>query len=178
MRLSANKVVALFVVILVWSGFALLATGKARAWFWFFCALYPSNNLEMSVWFFAFGAAMAGLYLYLVMYASIMHRAAYAWIAIALLIISGITGCVRMSIIRSNTSRGKVHTSDTEICERARPSSRWPSGLSMNINSTFHRSGTAGSGAGRVPSLPICAIRPPRQPTIPDEGQAKNICLI
>ena len=48
-----------------------------------------------------------------------------------------------------------------------------PSGVSMNTDLTFHRSGTgpAGRGAGRVPSLPTFAIHPPRQPAIPDEGR-------
>ena len=131
MKLSANKVIALFVVILVWSGFALLATCKARAWFWFFFALYPSNNMDMSGWFFAFGAAMAGLYLYLIVYASITNKAIYAWIAIALLLTSGITGYLRMAITRSNSSRGKAHTSAIETkvwAEQARPANRWPVG--------------------------------------------------
>lgn len=92
MKLSANKVVALFFVILVLSGFAVLTTDKTRAWFWFFFALYPSQNMDLSVWFLAFGAAMAALYLYLNLYVSIMDKAVYAWIAIALLLISGITG--------------------------------------------------------------------------------------
>ena len=45
--------------------------------------------------------------------------------------------------------------------------------VSMNTNLTFDRSGTgpAGSRAGRVPSLPIRSIHPPRQPAIPDEGR-------
>ena len=57
--------------------------------------------------------------------------------------------------------------------QQARPVNRWPSGVSMNTNLPFHRSGTgpAGRRAGRVPSLPISAIHPPRQPAIPDEGR-------
>ena len=49
-----------------------------------------------------------------------------------------------------------------------------PSGVSMNTNLTFHRSGTgpAGRRAGRVPSLPMRAIHPPRQPAIPDGGRS------
>ena len=45
------------------------------------------------------------------------------------------------------------------------------SGVSMNTNFTFHRSGTgpAKNRAGRVPSLPFSAIHPPCQPAIPDE---------
>ena len=44
----------------------------------------------------------------------------------------------------------------------------------MNTDLTFHRSGTgpAGRRAGRVPSLPLCAIHPPRQPAIPDSGRS------
>jgi len=44
-----------------------------------------------------------------------------------------------------------------------------PSVVSMNTDFTFHRSGTgpAGRRAGRVPSLPILAIHPLRQPAIP-----------
>ena len=51
-----------------------------------------------------------------------------------------------------------------------------PSGVSMNTNLTFHRSGTgpAGRRAGRVPSLPMPAIHPPRQPAIPDEGRSQT----
>jgi len=51
-----------------------------------------------------------------------------------------------------------------------------PSGVSMNTNLTFHRSGTgpAGRRAGRVPSLPTYAIHPPRQPAIPDEGRSEK----
>ena len=43
----------------------------------------------------------------------------------------------------------------------------------MNTDWTFHRSGTgpAGREAGRVPSLPMPAIHPSRQPAIPDEGR-------
>ena len=43
----------------------------------------------------------------------------------------------------------------------------------MNTDLTFHRSGTgpAKSRAGRVPSLPMSSIHPPRQPAIPDEGR-------
>ena len=50
-----------------------------------------------------------------------------------------------------------------------------PWGVSMNTGLTFHRSGTgpADSRAGRVPSLPIFAIHPPRQPAIPDEGRSE-----
>ena len=46
----------------------------------------------------------------------------------------------------------------------------------MNTDLTFHRSGTgpADRRAGRVPSLPICAIHRPRQPAIPDEGRQQN----
>jgi len=46
----------------------------------------------------------------------------------------------------------------------------------MNTDLTFHRSGTgpAGRRAGRVPSLPLSAIHPPRQPAIPDEGRSAN----
>jgi hypothetical protein len=50
----------------------------------------------------------------------------------------------------------------------------------MNTFLTFHRSGTgpAGRRAGRVPSLAFCAIHPPRQPAIPDEGRSqKNMHL-
>jgi len=38
----------------------------------------------------------------------------------------------------------------------------------------IRRSGTgpAGRRAGRVPSLPMPAIHPPRQPAIPDEGRS------
>ena len=45
--------------------------------------------------------------------------------------------------------------------------------VSMNTKLPFHRSGTgpAGRRAGRVPSLPMRAIHPPRQPAIPDEGR-------
>ena len=59
-------------------------------------------------------------------------------------------------------------------CEQARPANRWPSGVSMKTNLPFHRSGTgpAGRRAGRVPALPSSAIRPPRQPAIPDEGRS------
>jgi ribosomal-protein-alanine N-acetyltransferase len=48
-----------------------------------------------------------------------------------------------------------------------------PSGVSMNTDLTFHRSGTgpAGRRAGRVPSLPFRAIHHFRQPAIPDEGR-------
>ena len=48
-----------------------------------------------------------------------------------------------------------------------------PSGVSMNADLTFHRSGTgpAGRRAGRVPSLPTFAIDLHRQPAIPDEGR-------
>jgi len=48
-----------------------------------------------------------------------------------------------------------------------------PWGVSMNTHLTIHRSGTgpAGRRAGRVPSLPMRAIHPPRQPAIPDEGR-------
>ena len=50
----------------------------------------------------------------------------------------------------------------------------------MNTNLTFHRSGTgpAGRRAGRVPSLPIPAIHPPRQPSIPDEGRRNRHSII
>ena len=49
----------------------------------------------------------------------------------------------------------------------------------MNTDLTFHRSGTgpAGRRAGRVPSLPLSAIHPPRQPAIPDEGRSATIYL-
>ena len=59
------------------------------------------------------------------------------------------------------------------MAEQARPANRWPSGVSMNTNFTFHRSGTgpAGRRAGRAPSLPMPSIHPPRQPAIPDEGR-------
>ena len=52
-----------------------------------------------------------------------------------------------------------------------------PSGVSMNTNLTFHRSGTgpAGRRAGRVPSLPMLAIHPLCQPAIPDEGRSLKI---
>ena len=52
-----------------------------------------------------------------------------------------------------------------------------PWGVSMNTNLTFHRSGTgpADRRAGRVPSLPMPPIHPPRQPAIPDEGRSQNI---
>jgi len=52
-----------------------------------------------------------------------------------------------------------------------------PSGVSMNINPTIHRSGTgdAGSRASRVPSLPMRAIHPLCQPAIPDEGRSETI---
>jgi hypothetical protein len=51
-----------------------------------------------------------------------------------------------------------------------------PSGVSMNTNLTFHRSGTgpAGSRAGRVPLLPMPAIHLPRQPAIADGGRSAN----
>ena len=54
-----------------------------------------------------------------------------------------------------------------------------PWGVSMNTNLTFHRSGTgpAGRRAGRVPSLPISAIHPLRQPAIPDEGRSPEKCI-
>jgi len=44
-----------------------------------------------------------------------------------------------------------------------------PSVVSMSTDLTFHRSGTgpAGRRAGQVPSLPILAIHPLRQPAIP-----------
>jgi len=60
------------------------------------------------------------------------------------------------------------------MAQQARPANRWPSGVSMNTNLTFHRSGTgpAGRRAGRVPSLPMRSIHPPRQPAIPDEGRS------
>ena len=53
----------------------------------------------------------------------------------------------------------------------------------MNTLLTFHRSGTgpADRRAGRVPSLPMRAIHPPRQPAIPDEGRSAmkySICLL
>ena len=46
----------------------------------------------------------------------------------------------------------------------------------MNTVLTFHRSGTgpAGRRAGQVPSLPMRAIHPPRQPAIPDEGRSQK----
>ena len=57
-----------------------------------------------------------------------------------------------------------------------------PSGVSMNTNLPFHRSGTgpAGRRAGRAPSLPVSSVHPPRQPEIPDEGRSeKNMrCII
>ena len=59
------------------------------------------------------------------------------------------------------------------MAEQTRPANRWPLGLSMNTDLTFHRSGTgpAGRKAGRVPSLPTFAIHAFRQPAIPDEGR-------
>jgi len=52
-----------------------------------------------------------------------------------------------------------------------------PWGVSMSADLTFHRSGTgpACRRAGRVPSLLIFAIHPPRQPAIPDEGRWATI---
>ena len=49
----------------------------------------------------------------------------------------------------------------------------------MNTYLTFHRSGTgpADRRAGRVPSLLFCAIDPPRQPAIPDEGRSEKIMM-
>jgi len=62
------------------------------------------------------------------------------------------------------------------IAEQARAVNRWPLGVSMNIDPTFYRSGTgpAGRQAGRVPSLRLRAIHPPRQPAIPDEGRSQK----
>ena len=47
----------------------------------------------------------------------------------------------------------------------------------MNTELTFHRSGTwpAGRRAASVPSLPMLAIHPQRQPAIPGEGHWGNI---
>jgi len=63
------------------------------------------------------------------------------------------------------------------MAEQARAVNRWPPGVSMNTLLTFHRSGTgpAGRRAGRVPSLQLRAIHPPRQPAIPDEGRSETI---
>lgn len=57
------------------------------------------------------------------------------------------------------------------MVKQARPPNRWPSGVQMNTNLTFHLStGPAGRKADRVPSLPLLAIHTPRQPAIPNEA--------
>jgi len=135
MKPSANAVAVLFVLILGVSGYILFSTAYGRAWFWFFFALYPSSTLESSIGLAVFGIFMAAVYFSLILYASIKNKAVYAWVAIALLVLSGAAGYARLSISRSKSSRGKAHSSvmETKIwAERARPANRWPSSLSSD----------------------------------------------
>jgi len=129
MKLSANAVAVLFILILVASGFMLMSTPYGRAWFWLFLALYPSSNIDSSVGLAVFGLFMAAVYFSLIMYASIRNKAVYAWVAIALLGLSGTAGYVRLSISRSKSFRGKAHSSHIEgkiWAEQTRAVNRWP----------------------------------------------------
>jgi hypothetical protein len=67
---------------------------------------------------------MAAVYSSLIVYASIRNKAVYAWIAIALLVISGTAGYVRLSISRAKSLRGKTHSSVINAKIWAEPDSR------------------------------------------------------
>lgn len=103
-RYEGGIPLVVFVVILAGAGLILLTTPFASAWFLFFIGLYPGAaqsgqpdyEFGEKFGFIAFGIFMALVYVGLLISSKIKKTSLLAWLAVILMCISGLGGCLRV----------------------------------------------------------------------------------